>query len=88
MRRTRGAIAAGALLAAAALTKQTGTLEAIVVLAALAVGPRRRLTCVAAPTEVTVLGISTLVLALTSGGWYVCYVFELEMFRGNARMSA
>jgi hypothetical protein len=49
---------------------------------------RRRLTCVAALTEVTVLGISTLVLALTSGGWYVYYVFELEMFRGNARMSA
>jgi hypothetical protein len=76
MRRTRGAIAAGALLAAAALTKQTGIAEGVVVLAALAVGPRRRLTGVAALTEVTVLGISTLVLGLGSGGWYVYYVFE------------
>jgi dolichyl-phosphate-mannose-protein mannosyltransferase len=77
MHRTRGAIAAGALLAAAALTKQTGILEGVVVLAALAVGPRRRLAGVAALTEVTVLGISTLVLGLTSGGWYIFYVFEL-----------
>jgi hypothetical protein len=77
MRRTRGAVAAGALLAAAALTKQTGILEGIVVLAALAAGPRRRLTCVVALTEIAVLGISTLVLGLTSGGWYVYYVFEL-----------
>jgi len=77
MRRTRGAIAAGALLAAAALTKQTGIAEGVAVLAALAVGPRRGLTCVAALTEVTVLGISTLVLGLSSGGWYIYYVFEL-----------
>jgi hypothetical protein len=75
--RTRGAIVAGVLLAAAALTKQTGIAEGVVVLAALAFGPRRRLTCVAALTEVAVLGISTLVLGLSSGGWYVYYVFEL-----------
>jgi Dolichyl-phosphate-mannose-protein mannosyltransferase len=77
MCRTRGAIAAGVLLAAVALTKQTGIAEGVVVLAALAFGPRRRLACVAALTEVTILGISTLVLGLSSGGWYIYYVFEL-----------
>jgi Dolichyl-phosphate-mannose-protein mannosyltransferase len=77
MCRTRGAIAAGVMLAAAALTKQTGIAEGIVVLTALAFGPRRRLTCVAALAEITVLGISTLVLWLSSGGWYIFYVFEL-----------
>jgi len=77
MRRTRGAIAAGALLAAAALTKQTGLAEGIVVLAALVPGPRRGLALAAALTEITILGISTLVLGLTSGGWYVYYVFQL-----------
>ena len=77
MRGTRGAIAAGVLLAAAALTKQTGLVEGITVIAALLAGPRRRLACVAALAEMTVLVISTLVLALTTGGWYVYYVFEL-----------
>jgi hypothetical protein len=76
MRRTRGAIAAGALLAAAALTKQTGLAEGVVVLAALVPGPRRGLACAAALAEVTVLVISTLALGLSSGGWYVYYVFE------------
>jgi Dolichyl-phosphate-mannose-protein mannosyltransferase len=76
MSRTRGAVAAGALLAAAALTKQTGLLEGVVVLAVLVPGPRRRLALAAALTEFTVLGVSTLVLGLTSGGWYVYYVFE------------
>ena len=76
MRGTRGAIAAGVLLAAAALTKQTGLAEGVAVIAALMAGPRRGLACVAALAEVTVLGLSTLVLALTSGGWYVYYVFE------------
>ena len=70
MRGTRGAIAAGVLLAAAALTKQTGLAEGVAVIAVLLAGPRRRLACVAALTEVTVLGVSTLVLGLTSGGWY------------------
>jgi hypothetical protein len=77
MRGTRGAIAAGVLLAAAALTKQTGLAEVVAVTAALLTGPRRRLACVAALAEAAVLGISTLVLALTTGGWYVYYVFEL-----------
>jgi hypothetical protein len=77
MRGPHGAIAAGVLLAAAALTKQTGLAEAVVVTAVLLAGPRRRLGGVAALTAVTVLGLSTLVLALTSGGWYLYYVFKL-----------
>jgi hypothetical protein len=76
MRGYPGAIAAGVLLAAAALTKQTGLAEGVAVIAALMAGPRRGLACVAALAEFTVLGVSTLVLALTSGGWYVYYVFE------------
>jgi hypothetical protein len=74
---TRGAVAVGVLLAAVALTKQTGLAEGAAVIATLLAGPRRRLACVAALTGATVLGISTLVLALTSGGWYLYYVFEL-----------
>ena len=77
MRGTRGAVAAGVLLAAAALTKQTGLAEGAAVTAALLAGPHRRLAWVAALAEVTVLGVSTLVLALTSGGWYLYYVFAL-----------
>jgi hypothetical protein len=77
MRGPRGAIAAGALLAAAVLTKQTGLAEGVTVIAALLTGPRRRLACIAALAEVTVLGIGTLVLGLTSGGWYIFYVFQL-----------
>jgi len=76
MHRTRGAIGAGALLAAAALTKQTGLLEGVMVLAVLVPGPRRRLALIAALTDFAILGISTLVLGLTSGGWYIYYVFE------------
>src|SRR5580704_2068 len=55
-----GAITAGVLLAAAALTKQTGLAEGVVVIAVMLAGPRRRLACVAALTEFTVLGLSTL----------------------------
>jgi hypothetical protein len=77
MRGTRGAVAAGVLLAAAALTKQTGLAEGVAVVAALMAGPRRGLAYVAALAEITVLGVSTLVLGLASGGWYVYYVFEL-----------
>jgi hypothetical protein len=77
MRGTRGAIAAGVLLAAAALTKQTGLAEGVAVIAALLTGQRRRLACAAALAEATVLGISTLVLGLVSGGWYIFYVFRL-----------
>src|SRR6201986_542202 len=62
MRGVRGAIAAGALLAAAALTKQTALAESVAVTAALLTGPRRRLACVAALTEVAVLGASTVAL--------------------------
>jgi Dolichyl-phosphate-mannose-protein mannosyltransferase len=77
MRGPGGAVAAGVLLAAAALTKQTGLAEGVVVVAALLAGPRRGLACVTALAEVTVLGVSTLVLGLTSGGWYLYYVFQL-----------
>jgi len=72
-----GAVAAGLLLATAALTKQTGLAEGAMVLAVLLTGPRRRLACIAALTEAAVVGVSTLVLGLTSGGWYVFYVFRL-----------
>jgi hypothetical protein len=77
MRGTPGAVAAGLLLATAALTKQTGLAEGAAVSASLLAGPRWRLACVAAVAEITVLGVSTLVLGLTSGGWYIYYVFEL-----------
>ena len=77
MRGPGGAVTAGVLLAAAALTKQTGVAEAAAVTVALLAGPRRRLACIAALTGVTVLGVSTLVLALASGGWYLYYVVRL-----------
>ena len=77
MRGPYGAIAAGVLLAAAALTKQTGLAEAAAVSAVLLAGPRRRLACVAVLAEFIVLAGSTLVLGLSSGGWYVYYVFQL-----------
>lgn len=77
MRGPRGAVAAGVLLAAAALTKQTGFAEAVAVPAVLFLGPRRRLASVAAITEAVIGGVTTLVLGLTSGGWYVYYVFGL-----------
>jgi hypothetical protein len=76
MRGAPGAVAAGALLAAAALTKQTGLVEGVAVSVALLAGSRRRLGCIAALAQLTVLGISTLVLALTTGGWYLYYVFQ------------
>jgi hypothetical protein len=77
MRNTRGAIAVGVLLAAAALTKQTALAEGAAVIITLLSGPRRRLACIATLTGAAVLGLSTLVLALTTGGWYLYYVFEL-----------
>ncbi|MCW2929105.1 MAG: hypothetical protein JWM19_67 [Actinomycetia bacterium] len=76
MRRPRGAITAGLLLAAAFLTKQTGLAEGIAVIAALACGPRRRLAVPAALAYAAVIGASTLALGLASHGWYVYYVFE------------
>jgi len=75
-RRTRGAVMAGLLLAAAFLTKQTGLAEGVAVLAALACGPRRRLAVPAAAAYAVAAGGSTLVLGLASHGWYVYYVFE------------
>src|SRR5258705_433583 len=50
MRRPRGAVATGLLLAAAFLTKQNGLAEGVAVLTALALGPRRRLAWTAALT--------------------------------------
>ena len=76
MRGTGGAIAAGVVLAAAALTKQTGLGEGVVVIAVLLASPRRRLGCVTALAELVVLGLSTLALRLTGGGWYTYYVFK------------
>jgi hypothetical protein len=74
--RTRGSIAAGLLLGAAFLTKQSALAEGVVVLAAMAAGPRRRLAVPAAVTYAAVVGGSTLVLGLTSHGWYIYYIFE------------
>ena len=76
MRRTRGAVATGVLLAAVFLTKQNGLAEGVAVLAALACGSRRRLAGPAALTYGALLAASTLLLGLTSHGWYVYYVFE------------
>jgi hypothetical protein len=76
MRGTPGAIAAGTLLAAAALTKQTGLAELVAVPVVLLLGPRRGLARVTALTAVAVLGLSTLMLRLTSGGWYTYYIFK------------
>ena len=77
MRGPWGAVAAGVLLALVVLTKQTGLAEGIAVPAVALAGPRRRLAVVAVLAEVTVLALTTLVLGLGSGGWYVYYVFEL-----------
>jgi hypothetical protein len=76
MRGPGGAVAAGVLLAAAALTKQTGLAEVVVVTAALLTGPRRRLAWVTLLTEVTVLAGSTLVIRLADGGWYIYYIYK------------
>jgi 4-amino-4-deoxy-L-arabinose transferase-like glycosyltransferase len=76
MRGTRGAVACGVLLAAAFLTKQNALAEGLAVLAALAAGPRRKLAGTAALTYGLLLAASTLLLGLTSHGWYVYYVFE------------
>jgi len=77
MRRPRGAVALGLLLAAVFLTKQNGLAEGVAVLTVLAFGRRQRLGWLAALTYAAVLSISTLALGLTSHGWYVYYVFVL-----------
>jgi hypothetical protein len=76
MRGPWGAIAAGLLLGAAFLAKQTALAEGAAVLAAVALGPRRRLAIPAALAYAAVLGASTLALGLASHGWYLYYVFE------------
>jgi hypothetical protein len=75
MRAAPGAVAAGMLLAAAALTKQTGLAELVAVPGVLLFGPRRGLARVAALTALTVVALSTLALKLASG-WYTYYVFK------------
>ncbi|MFG1680918.1 glycosyltransferase family 39 protein [Nonomuraea sp. NPDC049269] len=77
MRRPGGAVAAGLLLAAAFLTKQSALAEAVAITAALLCGPRRRLGGWLAVTFAAVMGLTTLVWGLSSHGWYVFYVFEL-----------
>jgi hypothetical protein len=77
MRSTRGAVAAGVLLAAAALTKQTGLAEGAAVLAVLLLGPRRRLACIAALTWAGLFGAAALAIWQTDGRWFLFYVFEL-----------
>jgi hypothetical protein len=76
MRSAPGAIAAGALLAAAALTKQTGLAELVAAPGVLLLGPRRGLARTAVLTALAVVAVSTLMLRLTSGGWYIYYVFK------------
>lgn len=75
-RTPRGAIMAGLLLGAAFLTKQTALAEGTAVLAAIALGPRRRLAVWATLSYGAVLAASTLALGLASHGWYLYYAFE------------
>jgi hypothetical protein len=74
---SRGAVAAGMLLAAAALTKQTGLAELTAVLAAALAGPRRRLAVIAGGSAVAGLLAAMLVLRLDGGGWSTFYMFKL-----------
>jgi hypothetical protein len=75
-RTPRGAIMAGLLLGAAFLTKQTALAEGTAILAAITLGPRRRLAIPAALAYAAVLGASTLALGLASHGWYLYYAFQ------------
>ncbi|MCW2912770.1 MAG: hypothetical protein JWN52_838 [Actinomycetia bacterium] len=78
MRRPRGAVAAGLLLAAAFLTKQSALAEAVAITVALLFDPqRRRLAALLAATFAGVLGLTTLLWGAVSHGWYVFYVFGL-----------
>ena len=76
MRGTRGAIAAGLLLAAAALTKQTALAEGVAVIAVLLTGPRRRLGLRHRAHRGRCLRRQHARARLTSGGWYTYYVFR------------
>ncbi|GLX01125.1 glycosyltransferase family 39 protein [Microtetraspora sp. NBRC 16547] len=77
MRRAAGAVAAGALLAAAFLTKQNALAEVAAVTAVLLCGSARRLAVIMAGTFAGVVGLITLVWGRASQGWYVFYVFQL-----------
>ncbi len=77
MRRPRGAVAAGLLLAAAFLTKQTALAEAVAIVAVLLFGAARRLAMITAGTFAVAVGLTTLVWGVASRGWYVFYVFRL-----------
>ncbi|MBN6052495.1 DUF2029 domain-containing protein, partial [Nonomuraea sp. RK-328] len=77
MRRPGQALAAGLLLSAAFLTKQSALAEAVVISVTLLCGPRRRLGGVLAATFAAVVGLTTLVWGLSSHGWYVYYVFQV-----------
>jgi hypothetical protein len=78
MRRPGGAVAAGLLLAAAFLTKQSALAEAAAITVALLVDPRRRrLGALLAATFAGILGLTTLLWGAVSHGWYVFYVFEV-----------
>ncbi|WP_433345944.1 glycosyltransferase family 39 protein [Microtetraspora malaysiensis] len=77
MRRTRGAVASGALLAAAFLTKQSALAEVAVVTAVLLCGTARRLAVIMAGTFAGAVALVALVWGTASQGWHVFYVFEL-----------
>ncbi|MCC5575808.1 glycosyltransferase family 39 protein [Microtetraspora sp. AC03309] len=77
MRRPRGAVAAGLLLAAAFLTKQNALAEAAAIIAVLLFGAARRLALITAGTFVLLVGLTTLLWGAASRGWYVFYVFRL-----------
>jgi len=77
MSTTRGAVAAGVLLAAATLTKQTALAEVAAVLGVLLLTHRRRLAYTAALTWAAIYGAATLAIWQTDGRWYLFYVFQL-----------
>jgi hypothetical protein len=77
-----GAVATGLLFFAAFFTKQSGLLAAVPVLVVLVV-TRRRVGLVAAGTFVAAVGVSTLVLNATTGGWYVWFVFGELVHQGT-----
>ncbi len=76
-RRPAGAVAAGLLLGAAFLTKQSALAEAVAISVAVLCGRRRRLGAVLAVTFAGVAALTTLVLNAMSHGWYVFYVFAV-----------
>jgi hypothetical protein len=71
-----GAIAAGVVLALAALTKQTAALVAVPLLA-YATFVRRRDGLLAGAAFAAVFGVATFILNANSGGWYLQYILFL-----------